>query len=758
MTQTTVEKPELGKVVGQYGGARTGFVKGLLARTNVNTGQLTTEIVRRMRRHYQVISCLTVQSLPLIRAEWVIEHDDPDVAEALTAAYRAIAFPVHRSMTRCLWAGYSPNEIVWDYRGDLRGIYPVRIRDLDPDTCKPATDDLGELGGFVQQVGGAGETIEAVYALWIVEGMESGNYYGRSILDGALDPWADYAAFRAFHARYLERFGEPVVLCRAPAGKSIANQVEIENAVLNNQTPPAPVLVDNMAEALNIGENLRHHSVVALPSDLLFGADGKPTGFAWNLEFVTADGGKGTDFLEAIRETDQRIARAMFVPDLLLSNTADVGSNALGQSHRTVWSESIEGRLDDYSLQITEQLVEPMRLLNYPDSGPARLVFQPLADEDLDRWWALATELVAGGKLPVDVVEIGQRLGIPLGEVEEEPEVEEPPVVEAPVEEDLRHVPGDPGQRADAAPFAHHAPHRFAADNPVAGLPDWKLPQDYDAPAWRRALNNREQRVGFAQIEEGLNAGEALVIDQLDEILGREHDRILRQLTGIVKKGSVAEVLTALGTLEIKGATEVVGAWSGLMDSISRLALERLKVEVPAAAAKIPDALGREGRALFAAYAGTAADRALSSLLTETRLQLLNAYTSGVSRAGMASIVGQVFDAYTASEGKPMRLTTRMLSAKSLNYSRAAGIERSGIPLAGAQYSAVLDRRTCDLCESCDELVIPIEHTDLSRFTPPVHHNCRCVWVWITREEEDFTPTWVTPSRTKVDSFGGLVL
>jgi SPP1 gp7 family putative phage head morphogenesis protein len=144
--------------------------------------------------------------------------------------------------------------------------------------------------------------------------------------------------------------------------------------------------------------------------------------------------------------------------------------------------------------------------------------------------------------------------------------------------------------------------------------------------------------------------------------------------------------------------------------------------------------------------------------VTDVRSNLLNAYTSGVSRAGMASIVGSVFDEATSSEARGPRLTTRMLSAKSLNYSRAAAIERGGIPLRGAQYSAILDRRTCDLCRKLDEKVIPIEHTDLARFTPPVHHNCRCVWVWITTDEEDFTPTWVTPSATDVDRFGGLVI
>lgn len=747
MTTTPTETPEVDSPRGYYGNVRTTHVRNLLDRATVagSARQLTPEIVRKMRRHYQVVSSLVVQSLPLVRADWSIECEDDRVRDAVSTAYRAIAFHVHRSMTRALWAGYSPNALTWTYRDDVGLYFPSEVRDLLPDTCKPAVDEWGSLAGFVQNVAGKATEIDPVYTLWITEELESGNYYGRSLLDAALDPWADHAAIRAFHARYLERFGEPVVIARAPAGKSIANAHLIEAAVAAGNPPPDPVLEDNLDTALAMGENLRNHSVVALPSSLLFGADGKPTGYAWNLEFLEAKGGSGTDFLEALRECDRRIARAMFVPDLLTANDQAVGSNALGQTHKGVWHESVEGRLDDYSRQITEQLLEPVRVLNYGENAaPVRLVFSPIANEAVDRLWKLVEILASGGRLPVDVDELADGLGIPLLDDDARP------APTPPAEEELR-------TRATVLDLGARPSTTFAAEDPVAGLPDWKLPQSYDPPPFRRELNARERRVGFARLEDGLNRTEAQILEQLDDVLGREHDRVLRQIAGIVRKGTASEILAALGTIEIKGGPEISRAWSTLMSDVATVAVDQIRSELAGYADTIPDP-GPESRALFKAYATTASERVLSGLVTETRLQLLNAYTSGVSRAGMSSIVGQLFDAYQGSEGKPVRLTTRMLSSKSLNYSRAAAVERGGIPLAGAQYSAILDRRTCDLCEELDEQVIAIEHTDLSRFTPPVHHNCRCVWVWITREEADFTPTWSTPSASKVGRFGGLVI
>lgn len=758
-TSDQVATPDLGIPLGSYAGTRVTHVRNLLSRANVPTNGLTPTIVAKMRRHYQVSSGLIVQSLPLIRADWSIECEDDRIREQLTAAYRSIAFTLHRSMTRALWAGYSPNTLTWNRVESLNLLFPTEVRDLVPSTCEPAVDENGTLAGFVQKVGGAvdGE-FDPIYSLWITEGLESGNYYGRSILDAALDPWADHAAIRAFHARYLERFGEPVVIARAPAGKTISNKAEIELAIATGQTPPDPRLEDNLDAALEMGENLRHHTVVALPSSLLFGADGKPTGFAWNLEFLEAKGGHGTDFLEAIRETDKRIGRAMFVPDLLTGNGDTGGSvaNALGATHRTVWTESVEGRLDDYSRQITDQLLEPVRRLNYGDRAPAvRLVFSPLADDERDRLWSLVVALVDNGELPIDGRELAERYDLPVldpGEVPAAPPVD--PNMRRPLSNGV-----DLEREEDRGIVGHSSPIPgvlFAAEDPVAGLPDWKLPQSWDPPPYRRELNDRERRVGFAAIEGGMNDAEARILSLLSDVLDREHDRVLRQITGIVRKGTAAEVLAALGTLEIKGGPEVSRAWSDLMADVATIATDQLRTELAAYADAIKDP-GPEARALFKAYASTAAERVVGGLVTETRLQLLNAYTSGVSRAGMAAIVGQIFDAYQGSEGKPVRLTTRMLSSKSLNYSRAAAVERGGIPLAGAQYSAILDRRTCDLCAKLDEKVIPIESTDLARFTPPIHHNCRCLWIWITRDEEDFTPTWSTPSASDVDRFGGLV-
>jgi hypothetical protein len=52
---------------------------------------------------------------------------------------------------------------------------------------------------------------------------------------------------------------------------------------------------------------------------------------------------------------------------------------------------------------------------------------------------------------------------------------------------------------------------------------------------------------------------------------------------------------------------------------------------------------------------------------------------------------------------------------------------------------------------------VDIENPDFNRFTPPVHPNCRCIWVYIRKEEERVVIDWETPDQSLVNKSGKLV-
>jgi hypothetical protein len=816
--------PETGNAIGEYGGPTTGaYVQRSWTRYAhlLNKSKLDAAIINAMREHPQVTACLAAQTLPLLRAEWSIECEDEAIREETTRRYGELHARVMRSFGRALWAGYSPNVLVWDVDPADGALVVSGLRDLDPLTCKPRTADNGDYVGFTQFPPSGEQPIDVdpLESLWGVEGLESGNLYGRSLLTAARVPWQDQQTVGLFHLRYLERFGEPVVIMRAPSGTVDRNETERVNALAWNAAHPddqrevPPVeWVSKLDQALALGENLRHHSVLALPSEAQIASDGKSVAALaqWSAEYLSAGTADGTAFADKIAYLDRAIARAMLVPALLLEGGDTVGSNALGQAHRDTFTANVEARLDDYAAQITQHLIDRLVTFNYGESAPrARLVFSPMTDETAEQLWSLFGSLIDGKAIAVDGPAIANRLGVPVL-VADDPEVDpvaaspfssvglpalvqagiitaqeahdllgleglapEPSVVDAafaaaragngnlarvilgfdPTERDVARR--TPAVAAEPSPVAFLA----AAPGDVTGMPEWKQPAAYDPEPFRRDLTPREARVGFRQIENELNAAEARTIDELVAILEASQERVSRQVAGIMRKGgSVADIAAALGTLNLGTTAPWITAWLELQRTVWGFGLDSVRRELAQFEEAVPGAIGRDGLALVKAYAASSAERVFTDLSTRVQMEALTAFRSGVSTAGMQATVAQVFDTVIRGESQPPRLTTRMLSARALNEGRADAIARGGIPLAGAQFSAILDKRTCGLCERLDEQVIAIADTDFAKYTAPLHFNCRCVWVFITTGEADFTPTWSSPSKTLVDQYGGFVI
>lgn len=809
------DRPPTGEVVGEYGGpTTTSYVTKTRDRYGdlLNASKLTPRLINAMREHPTVTACLAAQSLPALRAEWTIACEDDTIREETTRRYAAIHARLMRAMVRAKWAGYSPNVLVWDVDTD-GALVITGVRDLDPFTCTPRVDDAGDYEGFRQlpPQGGARIDVPPLQSLWGVENLESGNLYGRSLLIPARQPWQDQQTVGLYHLRYLERFGEPVVVVRAPEGTVDANAVARQNAMVWNaehpdETPrevPDSLWVSRQQEGLNLGESIRHHSVVSLPTKPVMQPDGKLMPMReWDIEYLSAGTADGAAFLDKLAALDRAIVRGMLVPSLILDGGETVGSNALGQAHRDTFTANIEAGLDDYAAQITQHVLDRLVTFNYGEAAPrCTLEFAPMTDEAAERMWALFTTLVSGQGIALDGPAIAARLGVPVlvaGDDDVDPaaaspftQVGLPALVAAGIisEDEARELIGLEGPaperaplvdaafaaaragngdlarailglpaRGDAPAHTHDGTFLAAAPGDVEGMAPWKQPAAHDPQPFRRALTAREERVGFKRIEDELNTIEAQTIDELVVLLEASQDRVARQVAGIMRKGgSVADIVAALDTVNVGPIAPWVAAWVNLQRTVWGFGLDSVRRELETFAEAVPGAIGRDGMALVKSYATASAERTLADLSTRVRLEAVSALRSGVSTAGMQATVASIYDDVIRGESQPPRLTTRMLSSKALNEGRADAIARGGIPLQGAQFSAILDKRTCDLCNRQDEQLIGIADLDMAKFTPPLHFNCRCVWVYVAQGEADFAPTWSAPPKSLVDSFGGLV-
>jgi hypothetical protein len=70
-----------------------------------------------------------------------------------------------------------------------------------------------------------------------------------------------------------------------------------------------------------------------------------------------------------------------------------------------------------------------------------------------------------------------------------------------------------------------------------------------------------------------------------------------------------------------------------------------------------------------------------------------------------------------------------------VNKGRKDVFERYSEDVYAYQYSAILDEKTCTLCDGLDGIVLDEDEYKRTEYDPPVHHHCRCIWVAILVEE-----------------------
>lgn len=83
-----------------------------------------------------------------------------------------------------------------------------------------------------------------------------------------------------------------------------------------------------------------------------------------------------------------------------------------------------------------------------------------------------------------------------------------------------------------------------------------------------------------------------------------------------------------------------------------------------------------------------------------------------------------------------MLATAALLNiSEAVNLGREEGFDDIANEIGAYQWSAILDDRTCDLCESLDGTYFEPGDPALAELKPPIHPNCRCILVAVLKEE-----------------------
>lgn len=402
-----VAKPKDTGAFGQWAGRDIMYLTlpgGAVMQFDLNL--LTLADYRSMRQNYQLGSSLNVLSFIMHQIDWTIVCKNKEIKDLIEEELRANWTPLIRAISVSFWAGYSPIAVNYENRDSYTRI--ARFKDLVPEECTinwkqikgwapdgKTRPTLYEYDGFKQN----GHLIPTENTLWYPLLMENGDHYGRKLLKTAFPSWFFSNLIHLFANRYMERFGEPLPVGRAPFtddldqgnGTSISGKKAMENIVTG----------------------IRSRAVTVLPSD----RDPVTKEYDYNIEYLESQM-RGADFERYLQRLDEEMSLAVFTP-VLLFRTADVGSYNLGVQHLRIFQQMLNAISGDIQFYIQNYLVDRLKEVNFPgNKEPCKWTFRPLGNGgDMDIFKEILIEMIRQNRAAIDLDELGRIAGVSLHEV-----------------------------------------------------------------------------------------------------------------------------------------------------------------------------------------------------------------------------------------------------------------------------------------------------------------------------------------------------
>lgn len=432
--------PLIGEIAVPWAGQQEMPVRFPLENTlQFDTSRLTLNDFRMMREHYQINSSITILTFLLHQVEWKVECDNIKVAKHCEDNLRRIWTRLVRALSQAFWAGFSPNALQWENDTGNGKLVITKVKDLRPEDCSVNWKEIngvssrkpGQVARKVKIYDGISRPgnpdIPVDNSLWYPLLMENGSFYGKKLLKAAFQPWFFSSLIHMYSNRYFERYGEPVIVSRAPFDEKIdiGSGQEIQGNIL-------------MAGLNNM---VRNGASVTLPNQRAQnGLDGVGN-YDYTMEYLESQM-RGADFERYLTRLDQEISLALFTP-LLMMNTADGGSFNLGVVHTQMYLGMINAIAGDWKEYIDKYVLAPMARMNFGRNAKLpSWEFRHLGKTDSELVRSVLSALLTGGNgdmgVKVDLEELGQEIGLTLTEVEL---VREPPATE----------PADDGDGKDPA-------------------------------------------------------------------------------------------------------------------------------------------------------------------------------------------------------------------------------------------------------------------------------------------------------------------
>lgn len=748
-------KPKTDEEVGTSAATASGSASLLFNGEVINADKITVKDLVKMRQEDGTASALyNVMTLPIMANPYDIEADPDDVngvqaefvKEALTRpSYKGgMSTPfslVIADALRAVLEGYRLFEKVYTLNQDGKIVYR-KIASRDNSTLTILADDRGGFNGAKQEAYLNGKwqsvLIPREKSFLFTFGKEKNWLLGES-------------AFRAAYYHYDKKHRLYYLAHQAVQQFAIAPKVGIA---------PPKATQDDLDAGVAALDELSVNSAAALPN-------------GWTLPSVSTGG--RIDPLTLIDHHDAAMARSILAHFIMLGSGGSTGSWALSSDQSDMFILALRGLMSNLEEHITAYIVADLIDYNFevPHYPKFRFADLTTATTNIIKETFMKILEKDPSKVNDEVIEaIVQRMA-ELLEIEL-PKQDEKKDDESAATGDIQSVAGAIDQSAEIAKQALNGAQIGSLLDVVNQIATGQLPFDTGRQTliaafpflseaeidkilspvkdfvpkpqlsrknrhfladerWKRPLTPAETKVNFSSLQKKFATLETEFEDSVKPIW----DKIMADTTARVEKLLEAEDYAAIQDFEIAYADEYRAAIvESMMASYNYAkvgAADEMGVKAPATPKETKDLINSQ------------AQQTVDKQFAELKFEITNAVTTAQRKAQLSTTVDLAIKDVVGSIGviigtfydSKIGLTAGLLTTLGVNIGRDDAFKSNAKNISRYQYSAILDDATCEICEDLDGMVLDQKQYEDTVWTPPIHWNCRCIWVEILDDETD---------------------
>lgn len=383
---------------------------------------------------------------------------------------------------------------------------------------------------------------------------------------------------------------------------------------------------------------------------------------------------------------------------------------------------------------ITSYLIPDLYKFNFANPEYGTFKFEDITDSTVDLLKQTFIKLTEKDRLPSAVIDgivqkMADKLDIDIDVLEQ--------AIGEPDENDQPTEPGyETDDTGDSMPMSPPTSNNTRRNMSLLSTDGWK-----------RELTPAESKVNFTGIESKLNSLEGETVRAIKPI----YDALVADATIKINKyleSGEYDKITEKNIFDenLKNQYIKVLKESGLEAYLygKNGASDELDVKAPATP--------KESKDFFADNAKAIVEKQLSDLIFKIQAEVSAARRKDQLSTTLA--VGDIIAAITAVfisyYSDTIGVTATTAVSVGVNRGRKDVFNKYETDIYAYQYSAILDTATCPTCESLDGKVLDQASYKKTSYDPPIHFNCRCIWVAILKDEVD--PPLITgfPDESKL--------